>query len=194
MKRLLITFILVVALLVLPVSEALAATSAQVTVTAVPGYIEISNSPGTWTINGITGNGYISTNTTYYANPTGDNITPESPVVNGDCRFTLTNNSSVNCTITVNFSDFTGGDAMTNGNTGSAGTTTFGAYSYHSGMTTYASDKVISKDTGSDGWSDNLTPAQGTLDWGVEITTRTDDWTSGTSQTSTVTITATLAP
>jgi len=193
MKRLLISVILVIALLVLPVSGVLAATSQQVTVTAVPGYISIAETQTTWTINGITGNGFMSTNTTYYANPTGDNITPSATVLDTECYFTITNTSSVNCTITVNFSDFTGGDAMTNGDSGSAGATTFGAYSYHEGMT-YAADKKVAQTTGSPAWSDNLTSDNTTLDWGVEITTQTNDWTSGTAMSGTVTITATLAP
>lgn len=191
MKRLLISVILVIALLVLPVSEALAATSAEVTVTATPSYIAITNLPEDWTINGITGNWLISENTTYYSNPLGDETTPSATVAEGECYFEVTNSSSVNITLTVNFANFTGGDAMTNGNTGSAGATSFGAYSYYSGMTYSA--KVIAKNTGSDALKSDIPDTEISIKWGLEITTRTDDWTSGDTQTSTVTMTATAS-
>lgn len=174
MKRLLISVILVIALLVLPVSGVLAATSAEVTVTATPSYIAITNLPIDWTINGITGNGLISENTTYYANTTNktsDTTAPSGTVVDDDCRFEVTNSSSVNITLTVNFANFTGGDAMTNGNTGSANATAFGAYSYYKDMT--YSNKVIAKNTDSDPLKSNIPATETSIKWGVEITTRT---------------------
>lgn len=191
MKRLLISFILVIALLVLPVSGVLAATSQEVTVTAVPGYISITNTPSTWTINGITESGVISANTTYYSNPLGDNITPSSTVATNECYFSANNTGTVNATITVTFSNFTGaGDYMNNSNDGGNSDNTFGAWSYYDGMT-YAA-KVLAKESGSTAWSDNLTPGT-PLGWGLEIFTRETEWTSSENMTSTVTITATLA-
>ena len=200
MRKLLLPVILVIALVILPISSVLAATSADVTVTAVPGYIEISNAPSTWTINGIAGNGVLSANTTYYANDRGttsDNISPAATgidVVDNECYFTITNNSSCNCTVTVNFGNFVGGLGMNNSNDGSNTGTTFGAYSYYTGLSDYA-NKVLAKASGSTGWSDNLTAAQGTLKWGLEVLTQGDDWGSGSgTMTATVTLTATVAP
>ena len=192
MKRLLISFILVIALAIVPVSGVLAATSQDVTVTAWPAYIAITNTPDTWTINGITGNGLIAWNTTYYSNPGGDNITPVGTVEVGECYFSVNNTGSVNATITVNFSDFTGaGDNMTNSNAGTNSDNTFGAWSYYEGIDYSAKD--FAKSTGSTAWSDNLTPGT-PLGWGLEILTRQTEWTSTENMTSTVTITATVAP
>ena len=63
MKRLIISIVMAVTLLVIPVSGALAATSQNVTVTATPAFISISNTPTTWTVNGLTGSGVIAENT-----------------------------------------------------------------------------------------------------------------------------------
>jgi len=90
----------------------------------------------------------------------------------------------------VNFPDFTGGDAMTNGNSGSAGATSFGAYGYYSGML-YAS-KVVAQASGSANLISSLA-ATTDFKWGLEIVTQQNGWTSGTSMSSTVTVTATAA-
>lgn len=188
MKRLLISLILSIALVTLPASGILAATSQSVTVTAIPSYIAITNAPGTWTINGITRSGVISENTTYWSNPLGDNITPSNTVAAGECYFTLGNTSTVNITLTCNFGNFSGGDAMTNSNTGAAGTTSFGAYAYYQGMT--FSSKVIAKNAASSALYANLPSSTATLKWGLQATTRTNAWTTGATQTATVTISA----
>jgi len=191
MMRLLRTSIITVSVLVMlfvlavPVT---AATSQDVTVTAVPAFISISNTPGTWTINGITGSGVIAPNTTYYTNPLGDASSPGVTVVDGECRFTVTNTSTVATDITVNFPNHTGGDASTNSGTGNNAATSFGAYGYYSGMT--YTNKVIAKASGSNPLISNLA-ATTNFKWGLEYKSQTSAWTSGTSMTSTVTITAT---
>ena len=190
MKKLIISLMLALVLTLVPASTVFAETSQDVTVDATPAYISIANAPGTWVINGISGSGKIDKNTTYYSNPLGDTTSPSATVAVGECRFTITNSSSVITNITANFPNFTGGDAMTNSNTGSAGVGTFGAYGYYSGML-YTS-KVIMKNAGSDPLKSNLA-ATTDLPWGIELTTQTDDWTSGTQMSSTVTVTATQA-
>ena len=171
---------------VLAPSVAFAATSQNVTVTGTPSFIAITNTPGTWTING---SGFMLPNTTYYSNPLGETTLPSDPVVDGECRFTVTNASStVPLDLTVNFGHFTGGDAMQNSNSGNSGANAFGAYSYCSGMT-YSSGKVIAKTTGSGLMKTNWTSS--TLKWGLTIKTQSGDWTTGATQTATVTITAT---
>jgi len=187
MKRLLFTLTVLLAMLC-PVGVALAASSQNITITAIPTFIAITNTPATWTINGITGNGFILPNTTYYSNPLGDTTAPASTVADGSCRFTVTNaSSSVALDLTVTFGNFSNGDASTNSDTGSNGATSFGAYAWYSGMT--YSSKVIAKTTGSsllyDEWSGS------TLKWGAEIKTQSNAWTVGTSMTATMTITAT---
>lgn len=185
MRRILVSLALVLILGLLLGGQV---SATDVTVTASPSYISFSSAPTTWTLNGITGGGKIDENTTYYANPLGDTTPPSSTVVNGECQFTWTNDSTVNIVITCNWGAFTGGDAtMTNGNTGSNGATTFGAYSWYSGMT--YSSKVITKSSGSDSLYTTSTPGEDKY-WGAEITTRTDTWTGSGDSTATLSITA----
>lgn len=189
MKRLLISVALALTLVLgisLPVT---ADTSQDVTVTATPSLIAIANAPATWTVGGIVGTGKIVIGTEYWSNPLGDTTVPSDPVVDGECRFTITNTSSVAIDLTVNFIHFTGGDAMQNSGTGSGGVGTFGAYSYCTGMT-YSTGKVIANNSGSGVMKDALA-ATTDIKWGVSCDTQTDAWTSGSDMTSTVTITAT---
>ena len=189
-KRLLISFVLAVALLVVPIAGALAADD-TVTVTATPSFVGISNLPNTWTLNGITGNSVIEPNTTYYSNPLGDTATPTATVATGECRFTITNTSSVATYVVINIGDFTGGlDPMTNSDAGTNGVGVFGAYSWYDGMT--YSSKVVAQTTGSDNLTDNLA-ANTDLNWGMEVLTQSDAWAGGTSSTATITITVTAA-
>ncbi len=200
MKRLIISVILAVALLVIPVSGAFAAEFDTVTVTATPSYIAISNLPNTWTLNNITGNGAIDINTTYYSNPLGDTQSPSVDggegadlVADGECQFTITNTSTVPTNIVVDIEDFLGGsDPMLNSELGSNGAGTFGAYSWYSGMT--YSTKVIAKKnaTGSANLISGLAATTNLL-WGIEVLTQSDTWAGGTSSTSTITITASAA-
>lgn len=162
----------------------------DITVTANPSYISFSSTPTAWTLNNATGSGtgQVATNTKYYANPSGETSAPSATVVDGECFFTWVNDSSVNIAITVNCGSFTGGSAdMTNGNSGSNGATSYGAYSWYSGMT--YSGKVIVKSSGSDILYTTVTPGADKK-WGAEALTRTDAFTGGTPSTATMTITA----
>ena len=190
MKRLLISFVLAVALLVVPIAGALAADD-TVSVTATPSFVGISNAPDTWILNSITGNSVIEPNTTYYSNPLGDTATPTATVATGECRFTITNTSSVATYVVINIGDFTGGlDPMTNSNAGTNGAGVFGAYSWYSGMT--YTGKVAAQTTGSATLYPNLA-AETDLQWGIEVLTQSDAWAGGTSSTATITITLTAA-
>lgn len=188
MKRLFLVLV-IVAMLVIP-SAVSALTTQNVSVTATPMFISISNAPGTWDVNAITGTGFILPDTQYYSNPLGDTTVPSDPVVDGECRFTITNTSNVHIDLTVTFPNHAGGDASTNSNAGTNGATTFGAYSYFSGDD-YSTDKVIAKTAGSSvGYSDlgELTD----IKWGLAYKSQSNAWTSATAMTSTVVITATL--
>lgn len=186
-------FIVLAGVIITPtglINDLYAATTQDVTVTATPEYVSISNSPSTWTLNGITGSGVIQVDTIYYSNPLGDTTAPSATVVDGECRFTITNSSTVAIDLTVTCGAFAGGDAnMTNSDTGANGATTYGSYCWYSGMT-YAS-KVIVKSSGS-GVMYNELAALTDIKWGAEIETRTDAWTGGSSSTATMTISATV--
>jgi hypothetical protein len=164
-----------------------AGTSNNITITVTPSYINISTATNTWAPGG-------SINTTYYSNPLGAKTAPSSTVADGECRFTTVNTSTVGIDVTVNIPDFTGGDAMTNSNTGSNGDGTFGAYSYCSGMT--FADKVIAKASSSDPLiSDQASTTD--FKWGVQLTTQatnatdhTASWHSSTSENSTMVLAA----
>ena len=186
MKRI-VWVILVAAVLVLGNAvPALADTSENVTVTATPKYIAITNDPDTWTLNGITGTSVIEVDTVYYSNPLGDTTVPSATVATGECRFTMTNASTVATDMYVNIGDFSGGDAnMTNSDDGSNGASSYGAYSWHNGMT-YAS-KVVAKTTGSLVLKDGLV-AETDMKWGVEIETQTGAWAGGGASTATMTV------
>jgi hypothetical protein len=195
MKKTLLAILLAAALTVIPVGNALAATSADVTVTADPLYLSITNTTDdagtTWLINGLTGSGQINVDTTYYSNPLGDTLAPAGAnVVDGECYFTVTNAAGADtCDLTVTWSDFAGGDAdMTNSNTGSNGATSYGAYCWYSGMT-YASKVIVDSSSSAKMYDPGLA-AGASLKWGVEITTRQNAWTGGTASTSILTITA----
>jgi len=187
-------------LMVLPAMPALAAagTSQDVVVTATPAFISIELDVTTWAPNdivgdGVTPKGFIAPDTVYYSNPLGDELEPSDPVVDGECRFTIDNISTIPIDLTVNFPDFTGGDAMLNTDTdGSNDVGKFGAFSYCSGMTTYADDKVVALTTGSDPMKESLA-ADTDLKMGLEIETQSDAWTSGVAMESTVVITATAS-
>jgi hypothetical protein len=169
---------------------ALADTSADVTITATPYFIGISNDPSTWTLNGITGSSVVLVDTKYYSNPLGDTTAPSATVVNGECRFTLTNDSTIDIDLKVTVGAFSGGDAdMTNSDDGSNDATHFGAYAWYSGMT-YA-NKVIAKSAASDDLYSSYSGSS--LKWGAEIETRTGAWTGGDASTATMTIAATAA-
>lgn len=135
---------------IVPGHAAQALTSQTVTANATPAYITTTNTPNAWDINSITGSGVVEPDPIYYSNPLGDDTAPSATVVDGECYFTAdTTGSTVNASITLNWGDFSGGDAnMTNSGTGANAATEYGAYGWYSGMT-YAS-KVITKSAASD--------------------------------------------
>jgi hypothetical protein len=169
-------------------SPAMAATSAPITVTATPAYVALTVAPATWLLNGITGSGVINPSTTYYSNPLGDTVVPASPVVDADCQFTLTNTSTSITDMFCNWADFTGGNAaMTNVNGVTAGATSFAAWSYCTGMATYATSKVLCQSTGSAATKVSLAPTTN-IKFGFQINTQTNAWAGGASSTAVITV------
>lgn len=194
-KKLRILFtsmMLVVVLIATLVLPTMAADSQDVTVTATPLYLAITNDPSTWTLNDAGGgSGTISPDTIYYSNPLGDTTPPSSTVLDGECRFTVTCSSgATTCDLTVNMGDFSGGSAnMTNSDDGTNGATSYGAHSWYSGMS-YGS-KVVMKTTGSSTLYATGLAADASLKWGAEVETQTNAWSGSSSSTATMTITAT---
>jgi len=168
-----------------------AADFANITITANPLFLSITNTPNTWTMNGLVNGKAVRNASVYYSNPLGDTTAPPATVNDSSCRFTVNcSTGATTCDLTVNVGNFSGGGlVMTNSNDGSNGATTFGAYSWYSGMT--YSNKVIAKDTGSTAMYTTGLAADATLKWGMEIKTRTDAVTAGGVSTSIATITAT---
>jgi hypothetical protein len=187
MRKTLFAILLALALVLIPVGSAFAATSAQVDVTAHPSILSISNSPATWEVNGITTPGSkIVKNTTYYANPLGDTTAPSATVVDGECRFTLTNDGDVNVDVNIAMSDL---GAMTNGGGGYAsnGATSFGASAYISGLAWPGA--AVTLTTGGGAFETAFAP--GSVKWGVALLTQTDSFTVPGDLTGTIDLTAT---
>ena len=193
MKKLLLSLVLALVMTFGVALPAYSAAAQEVAVTATPAFIGIANAPSTWAVNDVAGatGKSIAPDTVYYSNPLGDTTIPSDPVVDGECRFTITNSSSVITDLTVNFPSHAGGDASTNSDLGSNAATSFGAYSYCTGMT-YSTGKVIAKTTGSAVMKASLV-ALTNIKWGLTYESQSNAWTSGTNMTSTVTITATAS-
>ena len=184
MKLRIMVLLLILALVLTPYAQVLAATSEDIILDYTPAFLSVSTSPTTWTLNGITGSSVVDINTTYYANPLGDTTPSSATVIDGECRFTTTNISTVDIDATLNIPNSTGGsDPMTNSNDGSSGVGTFGAYVWYSGMT-YAS-KVIAQASGSSPFITSQAPITD-YKWGIEVTTQTDEWAGGTQSSSTM--------
>jgi hypothetical protein len=195
MKKTILAVMLALALVLIPVSSALAV---DVEVYATPATISFTATPN-WTVNGIAGSGEIWPNTTYYANNSGDKTEPHTganAIVDGDCFFTFDNGGTTAIAITCNMSNFSNGtDAMVNNDEGYDGTVDpgeFGASGYVSGETwpddaepflTSLSNVFISS-LGEDGGGSD------TIMWGVALTTQPDDFTDTTPTTSIITCTA----
>lgn len=186
MRKLILSLALALMLLVLSAVPAFALTSQDVTVTATPSFIGIANAPSAWDLNDASP---VLVDTVYYANPEGTTTPPSATVLDAECDFTITNSSTIATDLTVNCGDFAGGPTMTNSDSdGSNGATTYGGFSWYSGMT--YSGKVVMKTTGSAVLKDALV-AETNIKWGAEIETRTTAWDSGDEMEATMTITAT---
>jgi hypothetical protein len=187
-----VTLLAVVSTLVLP-NVALAADHADVTVTAKAMFLSITNTPNTWTINGIAGTGTLAVDTIYWSNPTGETTTPTvGGVTAAECQFNVSNGATATeCDLTLTMGAFTGGDTtMTNSdNAGENGATTYGAFGYYEGLA--MANIVVIKSTGSAELYTTGLAAGASLKWGVQIETRTNAWTGAGASTATLTITAT---
>jgi hypothetical protein len=191
MKKILVSTILALVILLGITTPLMAATTAVVTVTYTPLYIAISISPDTWTINGLTGNSKILVNTTYYSNPLGDTTAPSSTVDVGETEFLITNTSNVAIDLTATAADASGGgNVMTNANSATPGASSYSMYCYYTGET-FAS-KVLAKSSGSTtGNAKSNLAATTNLSEGLMISTQTGAWSGTNGSSFTVTYVAT---
>ena len=191
MRKAILSVVLALVLLFAFAVPVFAATSDTVDVTATPAFISISVSPDTYDIGGT--GAYLTPNTTYYAcGLAGDESTPPGATVDdADCEFTITNGSTVDIDITVNFPHFTGGDAMQNSGGGytSNGASDFGVSGYASGSA-WDGDAVTFANSGSGVFIDGLSAAS--IKFGWALLTQSGDWDFGTAMTSTVSVSAAL--
>jgi hypothetical protein len=190
--RLFVSLALALSMVCLFAAPVMADTSQPITITATPSFIGCTNTPGTWTLNGIDGSGLIAVDTIYYSNPIGASGDVTAPgatagvVVDAECYFSLTNTSTVTTDMFIDIGNFTGGSAiMTNSDDGSNGATSFGAYSYCTG--TVWANKVLCKVSSDTATKEDLAPTTN-IKWGAQIETRTNAWTGGTSSTATMTV------
>ena len=109
MRKTLIAILMALALVVIPVGSVLAANSADVTVTATPTYIALTNSTTTWPI------GMVSENQagTYWWKGSA----PSFPLGDAGCTSTITNTGNVAENINVHAHNFLGGVGWTLANT-----------------------------------------------------------------------------
>ncbi len=179
----LVGLLLAFILFFIPATGVMAATSVTVYVNATPAFISMTISPTYWTVN-ATGSGSIQISSTYYSRSANEMTAPSATVADGECLFALTNTSTVVSDITVNWSHFTGGDAMQNGD-GTAGANAFGGFSYWSGK--LFANKVIAK-TAASAIAYNSLAAGVNTKFGLQLDTQTSAWTSGASTNSTGTV------
>ncbi len=197
MRKILVSVVLALVLVVSAAVPAFAADTDTVTVSATPAIISIANAPTAWTMNDSTatvtpGDDVIRKATTYWSNDLGNTTSPTATVAADECRFTVTNDGTVPVDIEISMSSFVGGDAMVNGDGGTAGAGAgvFGAEVYLVGAA--IADAVNITIAGTADVIANLPDTTGnTKKWGLEILTQSDDFTDATQQDSAVVLTAT---
>ena len=172
MKRTIIVAIAISLLLaIFPVGLALAATTADVTVTATPSFLSITNLPASWPIGSVSANSTPNTGIDY---------------------FEITNSSGVAMDISIKCNGWSGVSSWSYGApatntanlTASSGNSTGGG---SSGAGTYDIDVL----DGSDSLLIDAVAAGVNPNWELQLNAPTD-FTFGDEQTTTVTITATV--
>jgi hypothetical protein len=162
MKKTLIAILMAAALTVIPVSSALAANTADVTVTATPSFLGIENTPSSWDIGTVTAD-----------------VDEET----GEAYFTLTNVSNVAIDTTIECNGWSGTQSWSYGSPAeNQGQLKFGTGSGYN-------DVVPEVPPGSAATFVDDIAAYATQGWGLQLDTPSS-FTHGYVQTTTVTITA----
>jgi hypothetical protein len=181
--RILALLMAVIAVIAVPAMPAFAATTADVTVTATPTYIAVTNSLASWSIGAV----IESQANTYWwdADGSGYAAAPADPFVDGDMPATITNTGSVaeDIDVKVTSTTWAGGVGWTVAAAVGADTVVVKA-----GITGMANEAAMVVLTGADQeLKDNLA-ASGTVKWILHLETGT--FTDGAGKTGTVRITA----
>jgi len=176
MKRLVISVVLALALLMVPVSGAFAASTQEVTVTATPSFVSISNTPTSEAL------GTIADSTTHWANPGG---APTDTLDDAECLFTVTNDGSVTVNIQIKATDFTGGVGWTLASTAGENQVVMKA-----GFEGETAGEMQVVTTSNAAFISSLA-SSADIDW--EFSLETGTFTDGTEKSSTITLTAAAA-
>jgi len=173
MKRLIISVVLALSLLIVPVSGALAVSSQDVEVTADPIYVSISNTPTSEAL------GLVAENSTTWA----IGPAPADPLVDAGCTFTVTNDGEVAVNINIQATDFTGGLGWTLASTVGEATVVMKA-----GKLGDAHTAMIVLTTSSEAFISSLATTS-SMKW--EFNLQTGTFTDGVLKTNAITLTAT---
>lgn len=169
----LLGWLLVFALVAVP-TIAMAATSQDVTITATPTYISISNTPGSEPL------GTLSESSTVWAH----GADPGDPIAEVNCTFNVTNEGSVATKVQIKATDFTGGDGWTLSNTTVGNNTVILA----AGVEGDAQSAMVNLTTSNQDFIASLA-ASASKDWEFSLTT--GNFTDGAEKSSTLTLTGT---
>lgn len=169
----LVTAILAFGAFALPMS---AGTSADVTITATPTFLSITNSEATWTL------GAITAASTYYW--TADGLVAAEPLVDGDMKATITNAGSVLCDVNIKCANFTGGVGWT---LSADETPAANEINLRAGITGMANRAAMKQVTNADIELIDSLAASGTMMWCMELETGT--FTDGAGKTGVATLT-----
>jgi hypothetical protein len=181
MKRILVTLILVLALVLTQAMPALAATSADVTVTATPTYIAMTNSEPSWAIGTV-----AASFDSYFW--TADGLVPAEPLADGDMKSIITNTGSVAEDIDIKCANFTGGVGWT---LSADQTPNLNEVSLRAGITGMANRAAMVQVVNGDLELVNSLASSGTKMWCMELETGT--FGDGVGKSGTVTVTASAA-
>ena len=180
--RILLPVLTALVLLIGNTVPAMAATTADVTITATPTYIAltISNAPNTWAI------GVVAEATTYYW--TADGLVPAEALADGDMKETITNTGSVAEDIDIHTHNASGGVGWT---VSTDDTPALNEFSLRAGITGMANRAAMVQVITTDAeLVDNLA-ASGTKMMCLELETGT--FGDGVAKSTTATLTASAA-
>jgi hypothetical protein len=174
-RKTVIAVLMALALTVVPAAGVLAASSADVSVTADPIYVSISNGPASEAL------GNVAENSITWAYGS----TPNDPLDDATCTFTVSNDGEVDVNIAIKAIDFTGGSGWTLA--GTAGVDTVVMKAGYEGQNHSA---MITLTTSSQAFISSLTVGND-IDW--EFNLETGTFTDGVLKTGGITLTASQA-
>jgi hypothetical protein len=179
LKNRILAIVLALAFTVIPVGSAMAATTADIVITATPTYIAITNSEATWAI------GTVAANASSWWTAAGTAPAPE-PFEANDMKSTITNTGTVAIDVGMHLHNFTGGVGWTlHGTVPAENVVVLSA-----GVTGCTNEAAMLDfvDTTSQALASDLAAA-GTIKWCMLLKTGT--FTDGVEKEATVTLTAT---